>query len=87
MTEAALFYEMAHANLGEDFLDDIKFAIDAARERPKLGVDLGRGFRRMLVRRVNGYKSRSDKRRPPSRNTSSCWQKLRRIMPVSAPSL
>jgi plasmid stabilization system protein ParE len=51
MTEAALFYEMAHANLGDDFLDDIRFAIDAVRERPKLGVEVGYGFRRVLVRR------------------------------------
>ena len=28
MTEAALFYEMAHTGLGDDFLDDIRFAID-----------------------------------------------------------
>jgi hypothetical protein len=46
-----------------------------------IGVDV------LVVRGGNGYKSRSDKRRPPSRNTPSCWQKLRRIMPVSAPSL
>jgi plasmid stabilization system protein ParE len=51
MTEAALFYEMAHANLGDDFLDDIRFAIDTVRERPKLGVEVGYGFRRALVRR------------------------------------
>ena len=51
MTEAALFYEMAHPNLGDDFLDDIRFAIDTVRERPKLGVELGYGFRRVLVRR------------------------------------
>lgn len=51
MTEAALFYELAHANLGDDFLDDVRFAIDSVRERPKLGVDLGYGFRRVLVRR------------------------------------
>ena len=52
MTEAALFYELAHANLGDDFLDDVRFAIDSVRERPKLGIDLGYGFRRVLVRRV-----------------------------------
>lgn len=51
MTEAALFYETAHANLGQDFLDDIRHAIDAIRERPKLGVDIAYGFRRVLVRR------------------------------------
>jgi hypothetical protein len=51
MTEAALFYEMAHAKLGDDFLDDIRFAIDTVRERPKLGVEVGYGFRRVLVRR------------------------------------
>ena len=32
MTEAALFYELAHANLGDDFLDDVRFAIDSVRE-------------------------------------------------------
>ena len=51
MIEAALFYEIAHPDLGDDFLDDIRFAIDAVRERPKLGFDLGYGFRRVLVRR------------------------------------
>lgn len=51
MTEAALFYEMAHTGLGDDFLDDIRFAIDTVRERPMLGIDLGYGFRRVLVRR------------------------------------
>ena len=44
MTEAALFYEMAHPNLGDDFLDDIRFAIDTVRERPKLGVELDMAF-------------------------------------------
>ena len=57
MTEAALFYEMAHPNLGDDFLDDIKFAIDAVRDRPKLGVDPGYGFRRDLVRRFRSASS------------------------------
>jgi hypothetical protein len=52
-----------------------------ALPRPSFGVDV------LVVRGGNGYKSRSDKRRPPSRNKPSCWQKLRRIMPVSAPSL
>ena len=51
MTEAALFYEIAHPSLGDDFLDDIRFAIDSVREHPKLGVALGYGFRRVLVRR------------------------------------
>jgi plasmid stabilization system protein ParE len=51
MTEAALFYETAHANLGDDFLDDIRYAIDTIRERPKLGVEIAYGFRRVLVRR------------------------------------
>ena len=51
MTEAALFYELAHPSLGDDFLDDIQFAIASVRDRPKLGVDLGYGFRRVLIRR------------------------------------
>ena len=44
MTEAALFYETAHASL-----DDIRYAIDTVRERPKLGVEIAYGFRRVLV--------------------------------------
>jgi plasmid stabilization system protein ParE len=51
MTEAALFYERAHPDLGEDFLDDIRYALDTVRERPKLGVEVAYGFRRVLVRR------------------------------------
>ena len=51
MTEAALFYETAHASLGDDFIDDIRYAIDTIRERPKLGVEVAYGFRRVLVRR------------------------------------
>jgi plasmid stabilization system protein ParE len=51
MTEAALFYEAAHATLGDDFLDDIRYAVNSIRERPKLGAEIAHGFRRMLVRR------------------------------------
>lgn len=29
MTEAALFYERAAAGLGDDFLDDVQFAVDS----------------------------------------------------------
>jgi hypothetical protein len=38
-------------DLGRRFLDDIRFAIDTIRERPKLGVEIAYGFRRVLVRR------------------------------------
>jgi plasmid stabilization system protein ParE len=51
MIEAALNYEEAHDRLGEAFLDDIQHAIDTVREHPKLGVEIGYGFRRALVRR------------------------------------
>jgi len=51
MIEAALYYEQAHDHLGEDFLDDIQYAIDTVRERPKLGAEIAYGFRRALVRR------------------------------------
>jgi toxin ParE1/3/4 len=51
MTEAALFYESAAAGLGDDFLDDVQYAIDSVRERPNVGVMVGHGFRRFLLRR------------------------------------
>jgi plasmid stabilization system protein ParE len=51
MTEAALFYERAAARLGDDFLDDVQFAIDSVRERPELGATVPFGFRRVLLRR------------------------------------
>ncbi len=51
MIEAALNYEAAASNLGDDFLDDIQFAIRSIREHPKLGVEIAYGFRRALVRR------------------------------------
>jgi toxin ParE2 len=51
MTEAARFYEQARAGFGDIFLDDIQHAIDAVRERPKLGERIAYGFRRTLARR------------------------------------
>ena len=51
MIEAALFYETAAAGLGDDFLDDVQHAIDAARVNPGLGVTVAYSFRRILVRR------------------------------------
>jgi len=51
MIEAALFYEAASPGLGDDFLNDIQHAIDAAREHPDLGAGVEYGFRRMLIRR------------------------------------
>jgi len=51
MIEAALYYEEAHAQLGDDFLDDVQHAIDTVRERPQLGLEIAYGFRRALVRR------------------------------------
>ncbi len=51
MTEAASYYEEAAETLGDDFLDDIHHAIESVRERPKLGVEIAYGFRRVLVRR------------------------------------
>ena len=51
MTEAALYYEAARPGFGDIFLDDIRHAIDAIRERPELGTNAAYGFRRILVRR------------------------------------
>jgi plasmid stabilization system protein ParE len=51
MIEAALNYEAAASTLGDDFLDDIQFAIRSIREHPNLGVEIAYGFRRALVRR------------------------------------
>jgi hypothetical protein len=38
MAEAALFCEAAAAGLGDDFLDDVQFAIDSVRDHPELGA-------------------------------------------------
>ena len=51
MTEAALFYKQAAAGLGDDFLDDVQFAIDSVRGHPQLGTSVHYGFRRVLLRR------------------------------------
>jgi toxin ParE1/3/4 len=51
MTEAALFYDKAATGLGDDFLDDVQFAIDSVREYPELGASVPYGFRRVLLRR------------------------------------
>ena len=51
MTDAALFYEAARSGLGDFFLDHMQRVIDALCRRPELGLDVGDGFRRALVRR------------------------------------
>lgn len=51
MTEAALFYEQARPGFGDIFFDDVQHAIDAVRERPMIGEEIGYGFRRTLARR------------------------------------
>ena len=51
MIEAALFYEAAAEGLGDDFLDDVQHAINSVRDHSELGVAVGYGFRRILLRR------------------------------------
>ncbi len=51
MTEAALFYEAAGSGLGHDFLDDVQHVIDNVMARPEIGILIGHGFRRVLLRR------------------------------------
>lgn len=51
MTKASQFYEAAASGLGNDFLDDVKHAIDHLRDHPNLGHSVGRGLRRMLLHR------------------------------------
>ena len=51
MTEAAVYYDAARSRLGQDFLDDVQYAINAARRQPEIGTNIGYGFRRVLVRR------------------------------------
>ena len=51
MTEAALFYDKAAAGLGDDFLDDVQFAINSVREYPESGARVPCAFRRVLLRR------------------------------------
>lgn len=51
MNEAASFYEAESSGLGDAFLDDIQRAVDTVRQNPGIGTPVGRGFRRMLLRR------------------------------------
>lgn len=51
LNEAAAFYEAAVAGLGEAFLDDVERAIETICDAPRIGASVGRGFRRILLRR------------------------------------
>ena len=51
MAEAALFYEAASSQLGNDFLDDVQRAVDRLREFPQAGEAISSGFRRTLLHR------------------------------------
>jgi hypothetical protein len=51
MIEASLFYEAATEGLGNDFLTDVQFGIDSARQHPQLGHTVGGGLRRLLLHR------------------------------------
>jgi len=51
LTEASLYYEAASSGLGQEFLDDLQFTVDALRERPQLGRPAGRGLRQVTFRR------------------------------------
>lgn len=49
--EASQFYEAAAGGLGSDFLDDVQRGISNLRQHPNLGHLVGRGLRRLLLRR------------------------------------
>lgn len=51
LNEAAAFYEASVPELGDAFLDDVERAIQAVEERPRIGVPLGRKFRKTILRR------------------------------------
>lgn len=51
MTEAAIFYENASANLGVDFLHDIDHVINLLRNHPLLGERVDNELRRAILHR------------------------------------
>jgi toxin ParE1/3/4 len=51
LNEAAAFYEASVPGLGDAFLEDVERAIDTVRGNTRIGVPLGRGFRKMILRR------------------------------------
>jgi plasmid stabilization system protein ParE len=51
MTEASIFYEAASRGLGLEFLIDVQRAIDAVRERPKVGRPISPNLRQWRLRR------------------------------------
>lgn len=51
LNEAAAFYEAAVPGLGEALLDDVERAIETICEAQRVGASVGRGFRRILLRR------------------------------------
>ena len=51
MLDASSFYEGASPGLGDDFLDDVQYAIDRVRENPTAGLAIDTDLRRVLFRR------------------------------------
>ena len=51
LNEAAAFYEASVSGLGQAFLDDVQRAIEMVRVNPRIGVAVGRGFRKTIFRR------------------------------------
>lgn len=51
MTEASVFYQVASAGLGADFLNDVQRVVDTLRAHPALGTPVGEGLRRALLHR------------------------------------
>ena len=51
MTEAALFYEIASAGLGNDFLDDVQRAVNRLSAYPYAGESIDSNLRRALLHR------------------------------------
>lgn len=51
LNETAAFYEARVTGLGAAFLDDVDHAVETVRDNPLIGGAVGRGFRKMVLRR------------------------------------
>jgi plasmid stabilization system protein ParE len=51
MAEASFYYETASGGLGQEFLDDLQYTVDALRRHPELGRSVGGELRQAPLRR------------------------------------
>ena len=51
MAEASFYYETASRGLGQEFLDDVQYTVDALRRHPELGRSAGGELRQAPLRR------------------------------------